>query len=190
MNGEWCVFNKKFSKEYCNAIVAEANKIPKQPAVLGVNGDNADLNWRKSQIAFIQRDIPEWQELFDEIWKLACQANNDWFNFHISKFDYIQYAEYDGNVKGEYKRHHDVFYMNNDPKFHRKLSMIIQLTDPNEYDGGDLELYNISSTVPREQFRNQGSVILFPSFTEHAALPVTKGIRNSMAVWIDGPKWR
>lgn len=190
MIGQWCVFNQKFSKEYCEYMVAEANKIPKQTAKIGVSGELVTDEWRKSQIAFIQRDMPQWESLFDNIWKMACQANDQWFNFHISKFDYIQYAEYNSNEQGEYKRHHDIFYMNNDPKYHRKLSMVIQLTDPDTYEGGDLELYHIDSEVPKDMFRNQGSVIVFPSFTEHAALPVTKGIRNSMAVWIDGPKWR
>ena len=134
--------------------------------------------------------MTEWEFLFTEIWKLALQANDEWFDFHISKFDYIQFAEYNSNVNGEYKRHHDIFYMNNDPKYHRKLSAVIQLTDPSEYEGGDLELYGINSAVPKDMFRNQGSVIFFPSFVEHAALPVTKGIRNSLAIWIDGPKWR
>jgi PKHD-type hydroxylase len=191
MNGEWCVFNKKFNKEYCEYIVTEANKIPKQPAKIGINNELVTTEHRKSQIAFINRDMPGWEGLFDELWKMACQANDQWFNFHISKFDYIQFAEYHSNIQGEYKKHHDIFYMNNDPKYHRKLSMVIQLTDPNEYEGGDLELYNLSAgEVNKEMFRNQGSVILFPSFTEHAALPVTKGIRYSMAVWFDGPKWR
>ena len=190
MNGEWCVFDKKLSKEYCEAIVTEANTIPRESASLGVSGNNVNLDWRKSQIAFIQRDMPQWTGLFDDIWKLVCQANNDWFNFHISKFDYIQYAEYNSDIKGEYKRHHDVFYMNNDPVYHRKLSAVIQLTDPDEYDGGDFEMYGIDSQIPKDQFRNQGSVIVFPSFIEHAALPVTRGVRHSLAIWVDGPKWR
>jgi len=190
MKGEWCVFDSKFSKEYCNAIVAEANKIPKQTATLGVDGAAENNEWRKSQIAFIQRNMTQWTPLFDDIWKFVCQANNDWFNFHISKFDYIQFAEYNSNSQGEYKRHNDVFYMNGDPVYHRKLSAVIQLTDPSEYDGGDFEMYGIDSAIPVQQFRNQGSMIVFPSFIDHAALPVTRGVRHSLAIWVDGPKWR
>jgi len=190
MNGEWCVFDSKFSKEYCNAIVAEANKIPKQTATLGVDGAAENNEWRKSQIAFIQRNMTQWTPLFDDIWKFVYQANNDWFNFHISKFDYIQFAEYNSDIQGEYKRHNDVFYMNGDPVYHRKLSAVIQLTDPSEYDGGDFEMYGIDSTIPVQQFRNQGSMIVFPSFIDHAALPVTRGVRHSLAIWVDGPKWR
>jgi PKHD-type hydroxylase len=190
MNGEWCVFDKKFSKEYCESIVAEANTLPRQSGALGVAGQSEIPNWRKSQIAFIQRDMTKWTQVFDDIWKLVCEANNSWFNFHISKFDYIQFAEYNSDIQGEYKRHHDVFYMNGDPFYHRKLSAVIQLTDPAEYDGGDFEMYGIDSQVPKNMFRNQGSVIVFPSFVEHAALPVTRGVRHSLAIWVDGPKWR
>jgi len=40
------------------------------------------------------------------------------------------------------------------------------------------------------EMREQGTVIFFPSFTRHAALPVTAGKRYSVAAWFDGPKWR
>ena len=190
MNGEWCVFNKNFSKEYCERIIELSNNIPKQVATIGVNGVTISSEYRRSQIAFIQRDMLEFQLLFDDLWKLCCTANNDWFNFHISKFDYIQYAEYSSTEHAEYKRHHDVFYMNNDLKYHRKLSAVVQLSDPDSYTGGELEIYNIDSECPADMFKNQGSVILFPSFTTHAVLPVTRGVRNSLAIWVDGPKWR
>lgn len=191
MNGEWSVFNSILSKDHCEYIVAQASAIPKKEAALGVDGTSLNSNHRRSQIAFLQRDMPEFTALFDDVWKMACRANDDWFNFHLSKFDYIQFAEYDSAYQGEYKRHNDVFYMNNDPKYHRKLSVVIQLTDPSTYEGGDLELYNIQEPgVPKDAFRNQGSVIVFPSFIDHAALPVTKGTRHSLAIWVDGPKWR
>jgi len=191
MNGEWSVFNSVLPKDYCEYIVAQASTIPKKEAALGVDGAVTNSNHRRSQIAFLQRDMPVFNTLFDDVWKMACRANDDWFNFHISKFDYIQFAEYDSAYQGEYKRHNDVFYMNNDPKYHRKLSVVIQLTDPSTYEGGDLELYDIQEPgVPKDAFRNQGSVIVFPSFINHAALPVTKGIRHSLAIWVDGPKWR
>jgi predicted 2-oxoglutarate/Fe(II)-dependent dioxygenase YbiX len=41
-----------------------------------------------------------------------------------------------------------------------------------------------------EEMRQQGTVIFFPSFVRHAALPVTEGKRHSIAAWFDGPKWR
>ena len=41
----------------------------------------------------------------------------------------------------------DVFWINKDPIYHRKLSCIIQLTDPNEYEGGEFELIDTTIQV-------------------------------------------
>jgi PKHD-type hydroxylase len=124
------------------------------------------------------------------MWKMAIEANDQWFGFHLSKLDYIQLAEYDSSYLGEYKKHHDVFWMNGDPKYHRKLTAVIQLSDPCDYEGGDLVLHNQQEKPNEFEIKTQGSVIFFPSFIEHQANPVTKGTRYSLACWFDGPKWR
>jgi PKHD-type hydroxylase len=81
--------------------------------------------------------------------------------------------------------------MNGDPHFHRKLTCVIQLTDPTTYEGGDFEMYDLSQNAPdKEEIRQQGTAIFLPSFISHAALPVTEGTRHSLAVWMEGPKWR
>ena len=99
-------------------------------------------------------------------------------------------AEYDSSYGGEYKRHQDVFWINNDPIYHRKLTAVIQLTNPNDYDGGDFKLFNVNSFPEPQEIRQQGTVFFLPSFTEHQATPVTRGTRHSLACWFDGPKWR
>jgi PKHD-type hydroxylase len=52
-------------------------------------------------------------------------------------------------------------------------------------------MYDLSQNSPdKEEIRQQGTAIFLPSFISHAALPVTKGTRHSLAVWMEGPKWR
>jgi PKHD-type hydroxylase len=190
MNGEWCYFKSRFSPEQCQKILDLGLKLPQQDAKLGVSGDGSNNEWRKSKVRFIQKDDPNFQWLFDEMWKMALQANDEWFNFHVTKISYIQLAEYDESYQGEYKKHHDVFWMNNDPKHHRKLTAVVQLTDPNTYSGGNLELYDLTQYPDSNEIKQQGSVIFFPSMFTHAATPVTQGTRYSLACWFDGPKWR
>ena len=81
-----------------------------------------------------------------------------------------------------------MFWINND-NYHRKLTCVIQLTDPSTYEGGDFEMYDLNEGPNKEELRTQGTVIFLPSFINHAALPVTKGTRYSLAVWFEGPKW-
>lgn len=189
-SGEWCYFRSYLSKETCNKIINDALQLPSQDAVVGVNGISValDTSIRKSKVRFINSTDWRFTHLFDALWKTAIQANNDFFNIHITKLDFIQFAEYNASYEGEYKEHHDVFWNNKDPFFHRKLSCVIQLSDPTTYEGGDLELTE-SSPLDKE-CREQGSIIYFPSMIRHRAHKVTKGVRYSIAAWFEGPKWR
>lgn len=190
-SGEWCYFRSYLSKETCEKIIEDALQIPAQDAVVGVNGINVNLNTeiRRSKVRFIRSDDWRFTHLFDVLWKTATQANNDFFNIHISKLDFIQFAEYDSSYEGEYKEHHDVFWNNQDPYYHRKLTCVLQLSDPNSYEGGNLELTESGSSLD-EHCRDQGSMIFFPSLIKHKANKVTKGKRYSIAAWFEGPKWR
>jgi PKHD-type hydroxylase len=191
MRGEWCFFKSIFTPDECDLILREGMKIPSQRAVMGPDTPIKDESYRRSDIRFIRKtENPNLEFLFDKAWKLAIEANNDWFNFHITKLDYMQLAEYSSEEQGEYKTHQDVFWMNGDPFYHRKLTCIIQLTDPNEYEGGDFGLYDVTEAPNKEVIRERGTAIFIPSFVFHSASPVTKGKRHSLAIWFDGPKWR
>lgn len=191
MNGEWAYYKSHFTPEECQKILDDSASLPSQRANMGVNGEVKQEQYRRSDIKFIQKSDERFTWLYDRLWKMLIEVNDQWFNFQVSKVDYIQLAEYSDKDQGEYKKHHDVFWMNGDPKYHRKLTCVVQLTDPSTYEGGELELYNLAQNSPDVQdLRMQGTTIFFPSFIEHAALPVTKGTRHSLAVWFDGPKWR
>lgn len=189
MKGEWCYDNKAFSPKECKKILNIGLRLPVENAKMGATGNTFVTDYRKSKIRFIQKEDQNFDFLFDRMWKLALQANEYWFDFHITKISYIQLAEYDSDYQGEYKRHHDVFWMNNDARYHRKLTAVVQLSDPTTYEGGDLELFS-DVRIPNGVIKPQGTTVFFPSFIEHQAHPVTKGTRYSLACWFDGPKWR
>ena len=193
MKGEWCYFKEYFNADICEKILNDGLKIPSKDAELGVGGTiRSDNDLRRSKIRFIQNTDPNFTWLFDDMWKMAIRANNDWFGFHITKLDYIQLAEYDASYGGEYKVHHDVFWINDDPHHHRKLTAVVQLTNPDDYEGGELEIcdHTVTNHPNPVEVSAQGTTIFFPSFLEHKANKVTKGKRYSLACWFDGPKWR
>lgn len=190
MRGEWCYFKGVFSPDECDFILREGLKIPSEKAKMGVGKEIINEEYRKSDIRFITKQNSDFEFLFDKMWKLAIQANNDWFDFHITKLDYIQLAEYSAENNGVYKTHQDVFWINNDSAYHRKLTCVVQLTDSNDYQGGNFELHNVMQTPNVEEIRTRGTAIFIPSFVYHAATEVTEGKRHSLAVWFDGPKWR
>jgi len=188
MTGEWCYFKNAISKDVCEFIIREFSKLPKSYASVGVAGELSVEGVRKSKVSFVSKENDLYSPIVSELWNLALQANDDFFNFNVTKLDYVQFAEYDESYSGNYKRHHDVFWMNGDPKYHRKLTCVVQLTDVSDYSGGDLQLF--SDKQPNyDDFMSQGTVVFFPSFIEHQVNPVTKGTRHSLTAWFDGPKW-
>ncbi len=80
---------------------------------------------------------------------------------------------------------------------HRKLSIVVQLTDPAEYRGGDLEFLEVAEDYDAGQradylgsVRRQGAAVVFPAFEFHRVLPLRSGVRHSLVAWIGGPPFR
>ena len=74
----------------------------------------------------------------------------------------------------------------------RKIVGIVQLTDPSEYEGGDVQ-FGIQDKDTKEWYtmnKLKGSLTLFPAFLCHNVTPVTKGIRKSLVMWFGGPPLR
>lgn len=76
----------------------------------------------------------------------------------------------------------------------RKISLVAQLSDPEDYEGGDLLIESPASdqdpvVLSEKAFRPKGSVIVFPSFLRHKVSPVTRGKRHSLTTWFGGPPY-
>ena len=70
----------------------------------------------------------------------------------------------------------------------RKIGFSLQLSNGNEYDGGDLQIHHteLFDDLPRDK----GTLIVFPSFCLHRITPVTRGIRRSMVAHLAGKAFR
>jgi PKHD-type hydroxylase len=148
-------------------------------------GDSSEVNQiRKSSIKWINHnDRSSW--LYDKIVGLAIAANNQLWDFNLhSVIDSIQYTEYyEGG--GHYDWHVDIGPSTIN---HRKISITVQLSDPEEYEGGDFELWTGGEF--KRLPKSKGDAILFPSFLLHRITPVTKGTRKSLVLWIGGGSYK
>jgi PKHD-type hydroxylase len=70
----------------------------------------------------------------------------------------------------------------------RKLSLSVQLSEPEDYEGGSLLLYN--GEEPMTLPKTRGTGLFFPSYSLHEVTPVTKGIRYSLVAWFLGPRFK
>jgi PKHD-type hydroxylase len=147
-----------------------------------INSDDNPLNEnvRKSRIKWISySDISGW--LYDKIYPLIMEANSMLWGFTLASIDdSIQYTEYYENG-GHYDWHMD---MGSFPQNNRKISITIQLSDPNTYEGGDFEFW--VNNAPWKAPKEQRLAILFPSYLMHRVTPVTKGTRKSLVLWVGG----
>jgi PKHD-type hydroxylase len=70
------------------------------------------------------------------------------------------------------------------------LSVTVSLSDPGEYEGGELE-FDFKNEEPHKkpnirtctEILSKGSLVVFPSFVFHRVKPVTKGVRHSLVIW-------
>ena len=109
---------------------------------------------------------------------------NQHFQFGVS-WKGLMYQNIYTPDQGQHNWHRDEQFITTGP--HRKLSMVIQLTDPKEYEGGNFEFESDIPKPTESKLRQRGTVIIFPSYMKHRAAPVTKGRRESLAAWIEGP---
>ena len=190
---KYCIKNTKFE---------EASVINKgfTDSDSSMSDDRArtDHNVRKTDVAFIaDRD-----NTVNEIaWFYLREANKINFNYKLDYFQPVQFARYRNG--GHYDWHQDASGQNSHGES-RKLSLTFCLTDPNVYEGGELEFFGgnkpmedmelpdgtkITGEQVKQDIRDQGSVIVFDSRDFHRVTPCTKGIRYSVVCWTVGPNF-
>jgi PKHD-type hydroxylase len=173
-----------FSEEELMWIDNLKNLYPYQDAKVVLNEETSEDSIRKSKIKWIHYDEYSYW-LYDKLKDLVIDTNSQIWQFNLhSIIDSIQYTEYyEGG--GHYDWHVDI---GPNPINHRKISMTIQLSDPNDYEGGDFEIWSGGDFKKVE--KSKGTLILFPSFLLHRVTPITKGIRKSLVLWVGGDSYK
>ena len=175
-------FETGFSSEEVNLIVKNAKNYESQKAT--IIGEDKENTIRKSNIKWLPVN-DEWNWVYDRVSNQIMEANKALWEFNLHTIiDNIQYTEYEGNG-GHYDWHLDI-----GPRSinHRKVSVVVQLSDPDDYVGGNLELHPGSNSfaVPR----GKGTVVVFPSFLLHRVTPLTSGLRRSLVLWAGGEPYK
>lgn len=142
-----------------------------------------DDELRKSSVMFIE-NTPENDWIYHKLASIAVASNNERYWFDLLGFHQeLQLTRYS---TGDFFDWHLDFGAGEISA--RKLSMTIQLSESDEYEGGDLE-FMINQKVVKAP-RKKGTIIVFPSFIMHRVTPITKGVRQSIVGWVSGPPYR
>jgi len=72
----------------------------------------------------------------------------------------------------------------------RKLSFTLQLSDSDDYTGGEMQLVNNCTRDSTFISKERGSLCIFDSRVPHRVKPVKTGKRYALVGWALGPKWK
>lgn len=180
-------YNTGLPKEIVDIIERElinTHGISNEMLDYGSAGGEINLNVRKSKVQFISAET--W--VGGLCYYFVQLANKINFNYNIDHFENgnIQYTTYS---EGEFYNWHTDSDKPDPNGIIRKLSFIMQLSDPNDYEGGDVQILSSASnqliTVPKER----GIISVFDSSLKHRVRKIKKGNRKSLVGWIKGPRF-
>jgi PKHD-type hydroxylase len=174
-----------FTPEEAARLRAIAAARPSAVAEVSRAGE-IDATYRSARLAWLQPSQEPW--LFERLARHVEEINRASFGFELAGFhDPLQLTQYAAGDAGHYDWHVDrgTVATGRPP---RKLTVVVQLSEPGDYAGGDLEL--MLGREPTRAARAAGSLHVFPSFVLHRVAPVTHGVRWSLVGWVVGPAFR
>jgi len=177
-------FKDGFSKKELSKIYKDIDTLPFQEATTFSN--KSDTSVRSSSVKWIPQN-DEWSWLYEKLINFAVIANEELWKFDlVSAPELIQYTEYYDVEGGHYDWHQDIGP--NEGSL-RKVSITVQLSEPDEYQGGDLEVWTGGNSISSAE-RGAGVVVVFPSYLMHRVTKVTKGTRRSFVLWVGGDHYK
>lgn len=143
-------------------------------------------NLRISEIARVPHG-PQTEWIYDRFVQLGHEINSELFGFKLFETleERFQYTVYHGDEVngGHYTWHRDT--NNKEGMAPRKLTLVLQLSDPSEYEGGLLQIGEDPDN-PETLERKAGLIVAFPSWAKHRVTPVTSGTRRTLVLWFSG----
>lgn len=206
LNNYYYYFKSVLTPKFCDEIIEYGNKYQDN---IAKTGSFPKENFSKKELKNLQKKRNSnvvWLDdfwIYKEILPYVEEANKKaGWNFDIDCSEVCQFTKYGpGQYYGwHFDSHAKPYDVPQNKYLHnkiRKISVTCNLTDPNNYIGGELE-FNINNpeknkkdnyiTCAEAKFR--GSIIVFPSFVWHRVKPVLTGKRYSLVIWNGGQNFK
>jgi PKHD-type hydroxylase len=195
------------SNEEIDKVIKYTSQINPEPSKVGGNiqeeikkpftPDYHIKNPNIGNVPRIRQSVIKWIELNPDInWlykKIISQihkVNQENFDYILKFVENLQFTEYNEGQRGFYSKHNDCgdsLRLENFVDI-RKLSFTIQLSNPGDYEGGELVFYNDNREFNAP--KTKGTIIFFQSNILHEVKPVKKGTRYALVSWVQGPNLR
>jgi PKHD-type hydroxylase len=163
----------------CDRLIESAERTGFQRSlVYGENAKPSDQpDVRSSESSPIS--VEEHREFYAVVAEIVGRFNAERYRFAISGLDAFQVIRYRPGAR--FKKHIDIGHGG---AVKRKISLILQLSDSSDYEGGDLVIADLPAS------RARGSGVIFPSWVPHEVQAVTSGLRYSLVTWAVGDVFR
>lgn len=187
-----CVRPGALAPDECARLISYFDAAPDTAAARLAGGVESDI--RVCRTLWVD-DEPETSWMFLRLAALVAEVNREIFHFDLDDFrENLQILRYDAATGGEggaggaghYAAHTDIGVSGHSTT--RKLSLSIQLSVPEGYVGGELQIDTGDGdwSAPRDA----GTAILFPSFVRHSVAALASGTRYALVAWVHGPAFR
>lgn len=172
-----------FTDEECEKIIQIGNSKEKYNAEVNNNNQFYNPSVRKNKVSWLEpEDNLYW--MYKKLTDVVLNLNPAYFGFDLIGFtEKTQFSEY-SEINDGFKMHLDKTF----GSVIRKLTLVIQLSDPKDYEGSELILH--TSSEPDVMTKKRGSVIAFPAYAMHEVRPLISGKRYSLVCWLGGPNFK
>lgn len=184
MRQNWQMWQGAIQADACEEIIQRYRKqVAIQATTFNQHGNLGANSLRKSNVRWVEDS-----KIREMLWWFAREANRSAFGLDVTDVGAVQFTEYTEQYEGKYGWHHDIDW-NNNAAFDRKISVVLQLTDGEQYEGCEFTFDEVENPE-RNALRKKGTVLCFPSYLRHSVSQITKGERFSLVAWFEGPRWR
>jgi len=192
------LFEAAIPSEVCDFIVQEGKALQANDAQVRESDgvDTVREGARRTQVAFWQANY--WVNGLLE--HHIRMANKELWDYHVSITQGVQFGIYGpGDMYGWHKDEFDKpFGQKATPAWRgqaRKVSAVLNLTDPKDYTGGGLKFKNLHGQIVGgpdfdARLEKKGSLVVFPAYVLHTVEPVETGERCSLVSWMLGDPFR
>lgn len=182
---EWCAYWEDFlTEDELNYLANHDLWNNQKRAEIGES--TIDETYRRTNVSWLPQSI-ENIPLYEKIADVFAEVNKRFFHCNLDGFlEPMQLTKYNEDTQDYYDWHTD---MSPDDKYMpRKLSMVLMLSDPKDFEGGELQIKTKRDNDTLDM--KKGRAWFFPSYVLHRVTPVTKGIRKTAVLWASGEQWK
>ena len=173
--------------DVCDRIKFEGQILPKLEGTGPLHNNQTGDRYFDPTIRAVSVRFFEFGWTHDLMKALLRETNDsdEKWKYIVTDLDPVQYCIYD---KNDFFEWHSDLRLVRSPI--RKVSLVIQLSEPTDHTGGAFE-FNVGGQIWQpEAFKPKGSVIVFTSTMLHRVNPIKSGTRHSLTAWFKGPPLR